>query len=200
MIFSTLDDYVKEKIMRIVKSTLKKDNFKAFYKREMSEKIWKNSLFKSKSKPKKLTYTPGNQWQKQELRLFQILVVNNLKLKTILNIHWSFWFLGLIDHPHGPRGCLWPGPCSLNWNSNHNLFFRDWVYQQQNQVHAHMYMYGSVALLSHNTLKWSAILRLSFFAWCWWSRESVLWGSSAFSEFRTSLSKVLTLWHCVKVK
>ena len=31
-------------------------------------------------------------------------------------------------------------------------------------------------------------------------RESVLRGSSALSEFRTSLSKVLTLWHCVKVK
>ena len=28
----------------------------------------------------------------------------------------------------------------------------------------------------------------------------MLWGSSALSEFRTSLSKVLTLWHCVKVK
>ena len=26
------------------------------------------------------------------------------------------------------------------------------------------------------------------------------WCSSALSEFRTSLSKVLTLWHCVKVK
>ena len=28
----------------------------------------------------------------------------------------------------------------------------------------------------------------------------MLWGSSALSEFHTSLSKVLTLWHCVKVK
>ena len=28
----------------------------------------------------------------------------------------------------------------------------------------------------------------------------MLRGSSALSEFRTSLSKVLTLWHCVKVK
>ena len=28
----------------------------------------------------------------------------------------------------------------------------------------------------------------------------MLWGSSTLSEFRTSLSKVLTLWHCVKVK
>ena len=28
----------------------------------------------------------------------------------------------------------------------------------------------------------------------------MLWGSSALSLFRTSLSKVLTLWHCVKVK
>ena len=34
----------------------------------------------------------------------------------------------------------------------------------------------------------------------WWPRESMLWGSSTPSEFRTSLSKVLTLWHCVKVK
>ena len=66
--------------------------------------------------------------------------------------------------------------------------------------HKHFSNYGSVALLSHNTLKWSAILGLSFFAQCWWPRESVLWGSSAISEFRTSLSKVLTLWHCVKVK
>ena len=59
---------------------------------------------------------------------------------------------------------------------------------------------GSVALLSHYTLKGSAILGLSFFAWCWWPRESMLWGSSMLSEFHTSLSKVLTLWHCVKVK
>ena len=58
----------------------------------------------------------------------------------------------------------------------------------------------SVALLSHNTLKWSVILGLSFFAWCWWPRESMLWGSSALSEFHTSLSKVLTLCHCVKLK
>ena len=28
----------------------------------------------------------------------------------------------------------------------------------------------------------------------------MLQGSSVLSEFRTSLSKVLTLWHCVKVK
>ena len=28
----------------------------------------------------------------------------------------------------------------------------------------------------------------------------MLQGSSALSEFRTSLSKVLTLWHCIKVK
>ena len=28
----------------------------------------------------------------------------------------------------------------------------------------------------------------------------MLLGSSALSEFHTSLSKVLTLWHCVKVK
>ena len=61
-------------------------------------------------------------------------------------------------------------------------------------------LYGSVTLLSHNTLKWSAILGLSFFVRCWWPRESVLWASSTHSEFRTSLSKVLTLWHCVKVK
>ena len=31
-------------------------------------------------------------------------------------------------------------------------------------------------------------------------RESVLWGSRALSAFCTSLSKVLILWHCVKVK
>ena len=30
--------------------------------------------------------------------------------------------------------------------------------------------------------------------------RSVLWRSSMLSEFRTSLLKVLTLWHCVKVK
>ena len=28
----------------------------------------------------------------------------------------------------------------------------------------------------------------------------MLWGSSMLSEFHTSLSQVLTLWHCVKVK
>ena len=56
------------------------------------------------------------------------------------------------------------------------------------------------ALLSHNTLKWSVILGHSFFAWCWWPRESVLRGSSGLSEFHTSLSKVPTLWHYVKVK
>ena len=54
--------------------------------------------------------------------------------------------------------------------------------------------------LSHNTLKWSAILGLSFFVQCWWPRESMLQGSGLLSEFRTSLSKVLTLWHCIKVK
>ena len=36
--------------------------------------------------------------------------------------------------------------------------------------------------------------------WCWWPRESILQGSSTLSEFCTSLSKVLTLWNCVKVK
>ena len=41
---------------------------------------------------------------------------------------------------------------------------------------------------------------LVFFEWCWWPRESVLWGSSSLSEFRTLLSYLLTLWHCVKVK
>ena len=41
---------------------------------------------------------------------------------------------------------------------------------------------------------------LCFFAWCWWPRESMLWGSSMLSEFRTALWKVLTLWYCVKVK
>ena len=59
---------------------------------------------------------------------------------------------------------------------------------------------GSVALLSNNTLMGSAILGVSFFARCLWLRESVLWGSSALSEFRTSLFKLLTLWHSVKVK
>ena len=39
-----------------------------------------------------------------------------------------------------------------------------------------------------------------FFVQCWWPRKSVLQGSSALSEFRTSLSKVLIHWHCVKVK
>ena len=61
-------------------------------------------------------------------------------------------------------------------------------------------LFGSIALLSHNTLKWSVIFGLSFFAWCWWPREFVQQGSSMLSEFCTSLSKVLTLWHCVKVK
>ena len=59
---------------------------------------------------------------------------------------------------------------------------------------------GSIALLSHNTLKWSVILGLSFFAWFCWHRESMLQGSSTLSEFRTSHSKVLKHWHCVKVK
>ena len=63
-----------------------------------------------------------------------------------------------------------------------------------------MNYFGSVALLSNNTLKWSAILGLSFFVQCWWPRESVLWGSNALSKFRSSLSKGLTLGHCVKVK
>ena len=39
-----------------------------------------------------------------------------------------------------------------------------------------------------------------FFVWCWWLRESVLQGSSSLSQFHSSLSKLLTLWHCVKVK
>ena len=46
----------------------------------------------------------------------------------------------------------------------------------------------------------TTLLGLSFFAWCWWPRESMLQGSSALSEFCTSPSKVLTLWHCVKLK
>ena len=33
---------------------------------------------------------------------------------------------------------------------------------------------------------------LRFFERCWCPRESMLWGSSALSKFRTSLSKVLT--------
>ena len=63
-----------------------------------------------------------------------------------------------------------------------------------------MQVLGSVALLSHNTLKLSVILGLSFILWCWWPRKSVLQGSSALGKFCTSLSKVLTLQHCVKVK
>ena len=59
---------------------------------------------------------------------------------------------------------------------------------------------GNAALLSHNTLKRSAILGLCFFVQSWWPRESVLKGSSELSELCTSLSKVWTLWHCVKVK
>ena len=59
---------------------------------------------------------------------------------------------------------------------------------------------SSVALLSHNDLKWSAILGLRVFARCWRSRESMLQNSSTLSEFHASLSKVLTLWHCVKAK
>ena len=59
---------------------------------------------------------------------------------------------------------------------------------------------GSVVLPWHNTLKWSAILGLSFFAQCCRPRESMLQSSRALREFRTSLSKVLTLWHCVKAK
>ena len=55
------------------------------------------------------------------------------------------------------------------------------------------YLVGSIDLLSHNTLKCSAILVLSFFVRCWQPWESMLWGSSTLSEFRTSLSKVLTL-------
>ena len=72
---------------------------------------------------------------------------------------------------------------------------QDWKKRVQKK-----YIIGSIALLSHNTLKWSAILGLSFFAQCWWPRESMLRGSSTLSELRTSLSKVLTLWHCVEVK
>ena len=41
---------------------------------------------------------------------------------------------------------------------------------------------------------------LSFSVRCWWPRKSMLRGSSALSEFCTSLSKLPTLWHCVKVK
>ena len=70
----------------------------------------------------------------------------------------------------------------------------------KNLIFTYYLVYGSIALLSHNTLKWSMILGLSFFVRCWWPRESMLLGSSALSEFHTSLTKVLTLWHCVKVK
>ena len=41
-------------------------------------------------------------------------------------------------------------------------------------------IFGSVALLSHNTLKLSAILRFSFLVRCWWARESMIQGSSGY--------------------
>ena len=44
------------------------------------------------------------------------------------------------------------------------------------------------------------ILGLSFYVQSWWPRESMLQSSSVLSKFSTSLSKVLTLWHYVKVK
>ena len=79
---------------------------------------------------------------------------------------------------------------------------RGWMVDQQDPFTPLLpkWVKGSVALLLHNTLKWSVILRLSFFARCWWHRESMLWGSSMLSEFHSSLSKVLTLWYCVKLK
>ena len=60
--------------------------------------------------------------------------------------------------------------------------------------------YGSVALLSHNTLKWSAFLGLSFFVRCWWPRESMLQGSLHFHTLKVQILKVLTLCQSVKVK
>ena len=68
------------------------------------------------------------------------------------------------------------------------------------EVHMSLLKIGSVALLLCNTLKWSAILGLSFFSWCMWPRESMIRGSSALSEFCSSLLNVLTLWYCVEVK
>ena len=94
--------------------------------------------------------------------------------------------------------------------SNVNVLFQEfWLYYLHSYIGRYLLFqkkslycsfYASVALLSHNTLKWCVFLGLNFFGRWWWPRESVLWGSSALSEFRTSLSKVLTLWHCVKVK
>ena len=52
--------------------------------------------------------------------------------------------------------------------------------------------YGSISLLSHNTLKLKCDFGTYFFVQCWWPRESVLQGSSVLCEFCTSLSKVLT--------
>ena len=50
--------------------------------------------------------------------------------------------------------------------------------------------------------KVKCVFGTQFFSQCWWPRESMLQGSrpSALSKFHTSLSKVLTLSHCVKVK
>ena len=56
-------------------------------------------------------------------------------------------------------------PQKLNFHSNGSWGFED---------------IGSVDLLLHFTkVTWSAILGLSFSAWCWLPRESLLWGSSA---------------------
>ena len=45
--------------------------------------------------------------------------------------------------------------------------------------------HGIIALLLHNTLKWSAISGLSFFEWCCWPRKSVLRGARAFKSANT---------------
>ena len=65
------------------------------------------------------------------------------------------------------------------------LYISSWLSRCEYEICT--YFIGSVALLSHITLKWSAILGLSFFAWYWWwPRESVIWGSSELSkELRT---------------
>ena len=59
---------------------------------------------------------------------------------------------------------------------------------------------GSVILLWHNAKVLALLKVLTLFVQCWWPRESMLHDSSTLSKFCTSLSKVLTLWHYVKVK
>ena len=56
-------------------------------------------------------------------------------------------------------------------------------------------VHGCGALVYFHTTIWSEV---QFWDWC--PMESMLRGSSVLSKFRTSLSKVLTLWHWVKEK